>query len=189
MPKTQGVNWALVRSDYIHGIKVKDLAEKYGIRPSTIYSRIKRDAEKGEPWGDTVAKKVKKRVSDLTALAIEHEPEHYRNLSANEEAQAIEASAIAQAAIIQGHRKGLANALVLVGQYETQLSSLLENPKRTFDYKGKPVEVDVDLEYIGKCLGHYAKSKKIFIELQRQAFDLNDKVDDDELEIEYVVER
>jgi len=78
--------------------------------------------------------------------------------------------------------------LVLVGQYETQLSKLLQNPKRILEIKGKPVEVDISLEDIGKCLNHYAKAKKIFIELQRQAFDLNDKADDDDQEFEYVIE-
>lgn len=180
--------WAMIRSDYKHGLSVTELCEKYGTSPSTISSRKKRDADKGEPWGDTAAQQVKKQVKKLTALAVDDDPEKYQNLSPKDEAHAIEASAIAQAAIIQGHKKGLASALVLVGQYETELSKLLQNPKRTFIIKGKPVEVDIDLEDVGKCLGHYAKAKKIFIELQRQAFDLNDKADDDEQEFEYVIE-
>lgn len=88
--------------------------------------------------------------------------------------------------VITSHRKRAAEYQGIVKSYGQRLKEQVERGKLTVQAtNGDPIEIDIPLEYVGKCLNSATQSFERLVKLERQAYNLDDESDssyEDDLE-------
>lgn len=125
--------------------------------------------------------KLTKTVAETSPKAKEREP----NTPLSDEEIVEEASNVA-VDVITKHRTRAAEYQEIVGMYSKELRKQLTNGKLTVQApNGDPIDIDIPLEYVGKCLNSATQSFERLVKLERQAYNLDDQQDssyEDDLE-------
>jgi transposase len=125
--------------------------------------------------------KLTKAVAETTPTAKEREP----NTPLSDE-EIVEEASNAAVDVITSHRTRTAEYQGIVRIYGSKLREQLDNGKlKVLAPNGDPIEIDIPLEYIGKCLNSATQSLERLIKLERQAYNLDDQQDssyEDDLE-------
>jgi hypothetical protein len=125
--------------------------------------------------------KLTKAVAETAPKAKEREP----NTPLSDEEIIEEASNVA-VDVITRHRVRAGEYQDIVEMYGKELRNQLTNGKlKVLAPNGDPMEIDIPLEYVGKCLNSATQSFERLVKLERQAYNLDDQQDssyEDDLE-------
>lgn len=125
--------------------------------------------------------KLTKAVAEAAPKAKEREP----NTPLSDEEIIEEASNVA-VDVITRHRVRAGEYQDIVEMYGKELRNQLTNGKlKVLAPNGDPMEIDIPLEYVGKCLNSATQSFERLVKLERQAYNLDDQQDssyEDDLE-------
>jgi hypothetical protein len=125
--------------------------------------------------------KLTKAVAETAPKAKEREP----NTPLSDEEIIEEASNVA-VDVITRHRVRAGEYQDIVEMYGKELRNQLESGKlKVLAPNGDPMEIDIPLEYVGKCLNSATQSFERLVKLERQAYNLGDQQDssyEDDLE-------
>ncbi len=194
--KPTSPDWEQIEADYRAGqLSVRAIGSKHGVGESTIRKRADKNL-----WERDLTKKVQQRVrSELVRSEsaqvrskgaqseVRTEDASYtaEDTGGTPEEQIIAAAAATGVEVVLSHRVAISGYRFINRTYADLLSDQVQKGTRTVLIKGDPVEVDVDLEYVGKCLGYGTGSLQKLTQMERQAFSLDEKDDgggDKELE-------
>lgn len=180
-------DWELIEQEYRTGrFTLAQLERRHGVNRSNISRRIKR-----EGWKKDLTERVRERTREKitkAALPPEAELEPY---SETDEI-VIEWASDENAAVVRGHRKTLDKWRGLASRFAELLESQMAEGKITIKTRdGDTAEIDVPLDYVGKCLGHGTQAVERVVKMERQNYGLDAEADprtpeerltDDELE-------
>jgi hypothetical protein len=128
--------------------------------------------------------KLTKTVAETTPKVIERKQREPDAKLTDEEI--VEEASNAAVDVITSHRTRTAEYQGIVRIYGSKLREQLDNGKlKVLAPNGDPIEIDIPLEYIGKCLNSATQSLERLIKLERQAYNLDDQQDssyEDDLE-------
>lgn len=162
-------DWELIEREYRTGrFSLAQLEARHGVNRSTISRRARKYG-----WEKDLTDRVRERTQQKIARA-----------SLPPEAQAaldddvVEQAANENAAVVKGHRKTLERWRGITERFAVLLESQLAEGKIAVELPaGGVAEIDVPLEYVGKCMGHGTQALDRVIKLERQNYglDANDK--------------
>ncbi|MDN6321064.1 MAG: hypothetical protein L0J73_00080 [Halomonas sp.] len=165
-------DWELIEREYRTGrFSLTQLEKRHGVHRSNISRRAKKDN-----WEQDLTERVRERTQQkITKASLS--PEAQAALD-NDDEQIVEYAANENAAVVKGHRKNLERWRGIAERYAELLEGQLAEGKITVDLPaGGVAEIDVPLEYVGKCMGHGTQALDRVIKLERQNYglDANDK--------------
>lgn len=83
--------------------------------------------------------------------------------------------------MVKGHRKSLERWRGIAGRYAEILEEQVAKGTITVDLgEDEIAQIDVPLEYVGKCLGHGTQALERIVKLERQNYGLDLKDEEDE---------
>lgn len=169
------VDWSALERDYRAGIKSdRQLEADYGISRG----RIKRRADK-EGWvrdlTDQINQEANKQLQQ--SMAVAHRALDQGATPEQRERQIIEFAAATQVELVQRHRGDLAllrGTSMKIAQHlsEQVASGYMEIPGGEGE---NPIKVPIDLEAAAKTLNNVTGSYQRVVQLERQAFGLDEK--------------
>ncbi|MDW0357709.1 hypothetical protein Q8G38_00095 [Halomonas venusta] len=165
-------DWELIEREYRTGrFSMTQLEKRHGVHRSTISRR----AKKGN-WEKDLTERVRERTQQkITKASLSPEAQAAFD---NDDDQIVEYAANENAAVVKGHRKNLERWRGIAERYAELLESQLAEGKIAVELPtGGTTEIDVPLEYVGKCMGHGTQALERVIKLERQNYglDANDK--------------
>ncbi|WP_339934577.1 hypothetical protein [Vreelandella glaciei] len=165
-------DWELIEREFRTGrFSMTQLEKRHGVHRSTISRR----AKKGN-WEKDLTERVRERTQQkITKASLSPEAQAAFD---NDDDEIVEYAANENAAVVKGHRKNLERWRSITERYAELLESQLAEGKITVDVgQGLVAEIDVPLEYVGKCMGHGTQALDRVIKLERQNYglDANDK--------------
>ncbi|ASK18864.1 hypothetical protein [Halomonas sp. N3-2A] len=167
-------DWELIEREFRTGrFSMTQLEKRHGVHRSTISRR----AKKGN-WEKDLTERVRERTQQkITKASLSPEAQAAFD---NDDDQIVEYAANENAAVVKGHRKNLDRWRGIAERYAELLESQLAEGKIAVELpSGGTAEIDVPLEYVGKCMGHGTQALDRVIKLERQNYglDVNDKDD------------
>ena len=167
-------DWELIEREFRTGrFSMTQLEKRHGVHRSTISRR----AKKGN-WEKDLTERVRERTQQkITKASLSPEAQAAFD---NDDDQIVEYAANENAAVVKGHRKNLERWRGIAERYAELLESQLAEGKIAVELPtGGTAEIDVPLEYVGKCMGHGTQALDRVIKLERQNYglDVNDKDD------------
>ncbi len=166
-------DWELIEREYRTGrFSLAQLEARHGVNRSTIHRRAKK-----YDWKKDLSGRVRERTQEkITRASLP--PEAQEALDGEDDA-IVEFAANENAAVVKGHRKNLERWRGIAERYAELLEGQLAEGKITVELGGGEVtEVDVPLEYVGKCMGHGTQALERVVKLERQNYGLDLKDDD-----------
>lgn len=165
-------DWELIEREFRTGrFSMTQLEKRHGVHRSTISRR----AKKGN-WEKDLTERVRERTQQkITKASLSPEAQAAFD---NDDDQIVEYAANENAAVVKGHRKNLERWRGIAERYAELLESQLAEGKIAVELPtGGTAEIDVPLEYVGKCMGHGTQALDRVIKLERQNYglDANDK--------------
>ncbi len=165
-------DWELIEREFRTGrFSMTQLEKRHGVHRSTISRR----AKKGN-WEKDLTERVRERTQQkITKASLSPEAQAAFD---NDDDQIVEYAANENAAVVKGHRKNLERWRGIAERYAELLESQLDEGKISVELPtGGVAEIDVPLEYVGKCMGHGTQALDRVIKLERQNYglDINDK--------------
>lgn len=162
-------DWEAIEKDYRTGrFSLQQLSQRHGPNKATISRRA---AE--HDWKKDLTGAVKQRTREKLSRPESEAPDL-------PDAAIIEMAADENATIVKGHRDMLARWRQIAGNFAHCLADQVATGKRTIEVsEGKTMEVDVDLEYVGKCMGYGTQAVERIVKLERQSYGLDLDGDDD----------
>lgn len=161
-------DWELIEREYRTGrFSLAQLEARHGVNRSNISRRAKKYG-----WKKDLSGRVRERTQEKIAR-VSLPPEAQAVL----DDEVVEQAASENAAVVKGHRKGLERWRKILERYADLLEGQVEKGTITIDDGGDTREIDVPLEYVGKCMGHGTQALERVIKLERQNYglDANDK--------------
>nr|WP_287018665.1 hypothetical protein [Halomonas sp.] len=161
-------DWELIEREYRTGrFSLAQLEARHGVNRSNISRRAKK-----HEWKKDLSGKVRERTQEkITRASLP--PEALAELDSEDEA-VIEYAANENAAVVKGHRKSLERWRGIAGRYAEILEEQVAKGTILVDVgEGVTVEIDVPLEYVGKCLGHGTQALERIVKLERQSYGLD----------------
>ncbi|RDL44354.1 hypothetical protein DN730_08090 [Marinomonas piezotolerans] len=177
-----------IEADYRAGqLSKRAIATKHGCSEAAIRKwAVKRG------WAQDLSGKVKQATkAKLTKTVAETTPKVAERKKREPDAKLTDEEIVEEASnaavdVITSHRTRAAEYQEIVRIYGAKLREQLTNGKLTVQApNGDPVEIDIPLEYIGKCLNSATQSLERLTKLERQAYNLDDQQDssyEDDLE-------
>ncbi|MHB0775419.1 hypothetical protein [Halomonas sp. WWR20] len=165
-------DWEAIEAEYRTGrFSLRQLSDRHGPSEAAIRKRAKGDAKR-PAWKKDLTQKVRERTREkITREALP--PEARETLSDDDEA-IVEHAANENTAVVHGHRKLLNRWRGVSDQFIDRLTQQLERGKREVQLKsGDVIEIDLDMEYLGKCMGHGANALEKVVKLERQSYGLD----------------
>ena len=167
-------DWELIEREFRTGrFSMTQLEKRHGVHRPTISRR----AKKGN-WEKDLTERVRERTQQkITKASLSPEAQAAFD---NDDDQIVEYAANENAAVVKGHRKNLERWRGIAERYAELLESQLAEGKIAVELpSGGTAEIDVPLEYVGKCMGHGTQALDRVIKLERQNYglDVNDKDD------------
>lgn len=164
-------DWERIEREYRTGrFSLAQLEARHGVNRSNISRRAK-----NYEWKKDLTERVRERTQQkITRATLPSEAQ------AALDDDVIEQAANENAAVVKGHRKNLERWRGIAERYAELLEGQLAEGKITVDLPtGGVAEIDVPLEYVGKCMGHGTQALERVIKLERQNYglDANDKDD------------
>jgi len=166
-------DWELIEREYRTGrFSLAQLEARHGVNRSNISRRAKK-----HDWQKDLSGKVRERTHQkITRASLP--PEAQAAYDAQDEA-VIESAANENAAVVKGHRKSLERWRTIAERYAELLEGQVASGTITVDLGGgETTEIDVPLEYVGKCLGHGTQTLERIVKMERQNYGLDLDADD-----------
>lgn len=165
-------DWELIEREFRTGrFSMTQLEKRHGVHRSNISRR----AKKGN-WEKDLTDRVRERTQQkITQASLSPEAQAAFD---NDDDQIVEYAANENAAVVKGHRKNLERWRGIAERFAELLENQLAEGKIKVDVgQGLVAEIDVPLEYVGKCMGHGTQALDRVIKLERQNYglDANDK--------------
>lgn len=165
-------DWELIEREYRTGrFSLAQLEARHGVNRSNISRRAKKYG-----WQKDLTERVRERTQEKITRAT-LSPEAQAAYDQDDE-QVVEQAASENAAVVRGHRKTLERWRGITERFAVLLESQLAEGKIAVELPtGGTAEIDVPLEYVGKCMGHGTQALDRVIKLERQNYglDANDK--------------
>lgn len=166
-------DWELIEREYRTGrFSLAQLEARHGVNRSNISRRAKK-----YDWKKDLSGRVRERTQEKIAR-VSLPPEAQEALAEQDDA-IIEFAANENAAVVKGHRNTLERFRGIADRYVTMLEAQLAEGKIKVDLPtGGVAEIDIPLEYVGKCMGHGTQALERVVKLERQNYGLDLKDDD-----------
>lgn len=162
-------DWERIELDYRTGqYSNRELARLHGPTEAAIRKKAKDNS-----WARDLSDQIRKRVIEKTTAAVTREVSR-----AETDQQYVEEAAEAGANIIRGHQRLLIQAKNIAETLMDRLTEQLKSKKMKVEVRGEVLEVDVNLDYAGKSLGHATQALERVVKMERQSYGLD--VDDKE---------
>ncbi|MDQ7731612.1 hypothetical protein QT231_02810 [Halomonas sp. SpR1] len=164
-------DWELIEREYRTGrFSLAQLEARHGVNRSNISRRAKKYG-----WQKDLTERVRERTQEKITRAT-LTPEAQAAYDQDDE-QVVEQAASENAAVVKGHRKTLERWRGIAERYAERLESQLAEGKIKVELPTGVTEIDIPLEYVGKCMGHGTQALDRVIKLERQNYglDANDK--------------
>lgn len=174
-----------VEADYRAGqLSQRAIATKHGCSEAAIRKWALKFG-----WQQDLSGKVKQATkAKLTKTVAETTPkakERTADTPLSDE-EIVEEASNAAVDVVTSHRLRASEYQGIVQLYGSKLREQLDNGKLMVKApNGDPIEIDIPLEYIGKCLNSATQSLERLIKIERQAYSLDDQQDssyEDDLE-------
>ncbi|MEH6472092.1 MAG: hypothetical protein V7752_12655 [Halopseudomonas sp.] len=173
-------DWEIIEADYrACQLSLRQIGAKNGVSESGIRGRAKKFG-----WERDLSDKVHARIkselarnSNCAVPAKSDEDVHYTSYDEGgiPEEDIISAAARTGVEVVRSHRRDIAEFRDITRTYARLLRKQVQKGKRMIEVKGEAVEIDLDLEYISKCLNSGSNAIQRVISMERQAFSLDDK--------------
>ena len=167
-------DWELIEREYRTGrFSLAQLEARHGVNRSNISRRAKK-----YEWKKDLTERVRERTQEKITRAT-LPPEAQEAYSQDDE-QIVEQAANENAAVVKGHRKNLERWRGITERFAALLEGQLAEGKIQIEAPtGGVAEIDIPLEYVGKCMGHGTQALDRVIKLERQNYglDVSDKDD------------
>lgn len=164
-------DWELIEREFRTGrFSLTQLEKRHGVHRSNISRRAKKDN-----WEQDLTERVRERTQQkITKASLSPEAQAAFD---NDDEQIVEYAANENAAVVKGHRKNLERWRGIAERYAELLESQLAEGKIKVQMLDVITEIDIPLEYVGKCMGHGTQALDRVIKLERQNYglDANDK--------------
>lgn len=162
-------DWEAIEADYRTGrFSLQKLSDRHGPSKGAISKRAT-----AEGWSKDLTGAVQQRTREKLSRPESAAPDV-------PDAELIEQAASENASIINGHRQMLQRWRRIQDNFAGQLDTQLSTGKRDVETRdGDVIEVDVDLEYAGKCIGYGTQALERVIKLERQSYGMDQPVTDD----------
>lgn len=159
----QRYDWEAIEKDYRTGrFSLQQLSHRHGPNKATISRRANE-----EGWKKDLTGAVQQRTREKLSRPESEIPDL-------PDADIIEMAADENATIVKGHREALGRWRQIAGNFARCLAEQVATGKRTIETSGgKTVDVDVDLEYVGKCMGYGTQALERIVKLERQSYGLD----------------
>lgn len=167
-------DWELIEREYRTGrFSLAQLEARHGVNRSNISRRAKKYG-----WKKDLSGRVRERTQEKIAR-VSLPPEAQEALDEQDDA-IIEFAANENAAVVKGHRTTLERWRGITNRYAEILEGQVEKGTIVVDLPtGGTAEVDVPLDYVGKCLGFGTQALERVVKLERQNYGLDLKEGDD----------
>ena len=157
-------DWERIELDYRTGqYSNRELARLHGPTEAAIRKRAK-----DHDWQRDLSEQIRKRVIEKTTAAVAREVSR-----AETDQQYVEEAAEAGANIIRGHQRLLIQARDIAETLMDRLSEQLKSKTMKVEVRGEVMEVDVNLDYAGKSLGHATQALERVVKMERQSYGLD----------------
>lgn len=164
-------DWELIEREFRTGrFSLTQLEKRHGVHRSNISRRAKK-----YNWEQDLTDRVRERTQQkITKASLSPEAQAAFD---NDDEQIVEYAANENAAVVKGHRKNLERWRGIAERYAELLESQLAEGKIKVQMLDVITEIDIPLEYVGKCMGHGTQALDRVIKLERQNYglDANDK--------------
>lgn len=164
-------DWELIEREYRTGrFSLAQLEARHGVNRSNISRRAKKYG-----WEKDLTDRVRERTQQkITRASLPTEAQ------AVLDDEVVEQAANENAAVVKGHRKNLERWRGITERFAELLENQLAEGKIKVDLPtGGSTEIDIPLEYVGKCMGHGTQALERVVKLERQNYGL-DASDKDE---------
>lgn len=161
-----------IEADYRAGqLSIRAIAEKHGCSEAAIRKWALKFG-----WSRDLSKQVKSVTkAKLTNKAVESVPPREDGKPFTE-AQIIDYASNDAVAVVTAHRSLAAEYLQITQTYGAKLREQLTAGRLVVEApNGDPIEIDIPLEYVGKCLNSATQSLDRLVKIQRQAYSMDDK--------------
>lgn len=157
-------DWERIELDYRTGqYSNRELTRLHGPTEAAIRKRAK-----DHDWQRDLSEQIRKRVIEKTTAAVTREVSR-----AETDQQYVEEAAEAGANIIRGHQRLLIQAKNIAETLMERLTEQLKSKTMKIEVRGEVVEVDVNLDYAGKSLGHATQALERVVKMERQSYGLD----------------
>lgn len=161
-------DWELIEREYRTGrFSLAQLEKRHGVNRSNISRRAKKHG-----WKKDLTDRVRERTQEKITRAT-LPPEAQEAYDSDDE-QIVEYAANENAAVVKGHRKTLERWRNIAQRYAEILEDQVAKGTITVDLgEGLTTEIDVPLEYVGKCLGHGTQAIERIVKMERLNYGLD----------------
>lgn len=163
-------DWELIEREYRTGrFSLAQLEARHGVNRSNISRRQKKYG-----WTKDLTERVRERTQEkITRATLPPEAQE----ASDDDDRIVEYAANENAAVAKGHRKTLERWRSITERFAELLENQLAEGKIKVELAAGVAEIDVPLEYVGKCMGHGTQALERVIKLERQNYglDANDK--------------
>lgn len=157
-------DWERIELDYRTGrYSNRELTRLHGPSEAAIRKRAK-----DHDWQRDLSEQIRKRVIEKTTAAVAREVSR-----AETDQQYVEEAAEAGANIIRGHQRLLLQAKNIAETLMERLTEQLKSKTMKVEVRGEVMEVDVNLDYAGKSLGHATQALERVVKMERQSYGLD----------------
>lgn len=157
-------DWDRIERDYRTGhYSNRELGRMHGPSEATIRNRAKNGS-----WQRDLSDQIRRRVIEKTTSVVAREVSR-----AEDDAAFVEEAAEAGAEVVRGHQRLLRQAKGLAETLMDRLAEQLHSKKMKIEVRGEIMEVDVNLDYAGKSLGHATQALERVVKLERQSYGLD----------------
>ena len=157
-------DWERIELDYRTGrYSNRELTRLHGPSEAAIRKRAK-----DHGWQRDLSEQIRKRVIEKTTAAVAREVSR-----AETDQQYVEEAAEAGANIIRGHQRLLIQAKNIAETLMERLTEQLKSKTMKVEVRGEVMEVDVNLDYAGKSLGHATQALERVVKMERQSYGLD----------------
>lgn len=166
-------DWELIEREYRTGrFSLAQLEKRHGVNRSNISRRAKKYG-----WKKDLTDRVRERTQEKITRATL--PPEAQEAYDSDDDQIVEYAANENAAVVKGHRKTLERWRGIAQRYAEILEDQVTKGTITVDLgEGLVTEIDVPLEYVGKCLGHGTQAIERIVKMERQNYGLDLEPDD-----------
>ncbi|MGQ7248279.1 hypothetical protein ACUN9Y_13210 [Halomonas sp. V046] len=156
-------DWEAIEADFRTGrFSLQKLSDRHGPSKGAISKRATTHG-----WSKDLTGAVQQRTREKLSRPESAAPDV-------PEAELIEQAACENASVVNGHRQMLQRWRRIQDTFAGQLDTQLSTGKREVETRdGDVIEVDVDLEYAGKCIGYGTQALERVIKLERQSYGMD----------------
>ncbi|QJQ93924.1 MULTISPECIES: hypothetical protein [Halomonadaceae] len=161
-------DWEAIQAEYRTGrFSLAQLSQRHGPNRASISRKAS-----AEGWQKDLTGAVQQRTREKLSRPESAPPDA-------PDVEIIEAAASENATIVRGHREILTRWRSIASGFAQRMQEQLDRGKREAQLgTGDVIEIDLDLEYIGRCMGYGTQAVERVVKLERQSYGLDVESDD-----------